>query len=182
MIIGLTGPKLAGKGSAAQYFAQHHQTQIFSMSSILSDVATRLHLPHSRANMIAIATGFRTQLGNDILAKVLAEDIRRSQGLCIVIDGIRFIEEVRQFQKLSEFILLYIDAPLRVRFERAHGRGEKVGESTMSFEDFEREEQAVTERGIAALVSIAQIRIVNDASMVAFEHTIEGIFQKLQNA
>ncbi|MCW1929755.1 MAG: AAA family ATPase [Candidatus Kerfeldbacteria bacterium] len=164
-IVGLSGPKLSGKGTIARYLIDHKHAVAFSMSGVLSDIAKRMYMENTRANLIAIATGLRSQFGQTILAEVLAKDIARSQNELIVIDGIRLNSEVDIFSKLTGFELWYVDASVEERFQRAKMRGEKVEETTMTFEEFVAQESAVTEKEIQSLRLRAQHVLDNVTSM-----------------
>lgn len=172
MVIGLTGPKLAGKGTAAVHLADKHDAVVYSMSGILSDIARRLHLPNSRANLIAIVNGLRDQFGEDILAQVLKEDVAEAGNAISVIDGIRMPSEVDIFSKLPDFHLIYIDAPVEERYNRALNRGEKAGEQDMSFEEFKAEEEARSETKITSLRERADIVIDNSATIEEFHEML----------
>lgn len=155
-IVGLAGPKLSGKGTIARYLIDNKRAVTFSMSGVLSDIAKRMYLENTRANLIAIATGLRSQFGQTVLAAVLAKDIARSDAELIVIDGIRLNSEVDIFSKLAGFELWYVDATVEERYRRAKLRGEKVEETTMTFEEFVAQESAVTEKEIQSLRERAQ--------------------------
>lgn len=174
MVIGLTGPKLAGKGTTAAYLENTHSASVYSMSGVLVDVAKRLHMPNSRANLIAIATGLRSQFGKDVLAQVLKKDIQAAKDDLAVIDGIRMQAEVDIFSTLPDFHLIFIDAPTKMRYERAQNRGEKAGEAEMNFEEFKAEEEAVTEQQIQSLQKKAQSVIKNDG-------TIDELYEQIQS-
>lgn len=179
MVIGLAGPKLSGKGTAAAYFANNQNAQIYSMSGILTDITRRLHLSGTRANLITLASSLRAVFGVDILARVLKEDIRAAQDEIAVIDGIRYMEELRQFQQLKNFHLFYIDTPLKERYKRAQKRGEKVGEKEMSFMQFQEEEQAVTEQQITALQKYASVCLQNIDTIDTFYRGLEHEIKQL---
>jgi len=66
------------------------------------------------------------------------------------------------------FLLVYLTAPLPLRYQRAKKRKEKVGESRFSLADFKREEKAVTEVFIGKLGRKAKVKIVNDGTVVDF--------------
>ena len=177
MIIGLTGPKLGGKGTTAEYLQKKYGAVTYSMSGILFDIAQRLYLPTSRENLINIATALRSEFGEDILGKVLKEDIKKADDKIAIIDGIRMPSDVELFSQIPGFILLYINAPIQQRFKRAHSRGEKEGEKDMSFEQFEAEEKAVTEKGITNLLKKANTVIENNGS---FDELYEAIKKAIQ--
>ncbi len=180
MIIGLIGPKLSGKGTAADYLTEKHGAAVYHMSGILTEFAQRLHLPNSRANLIAIVTALRKEFGEDILAQTLKKDIEASDDNLAVIDGIRMPSEVDLFSELDGFTLLYVDASIESRYERAIGRGEKEGESEMTLEQFKEEESAVTERGIAGLRNRADHVIENYTTLEEFYEKISEIVDRIQ--
>jgi dephospho-CoA kinase len=161
MVIGLTGPKLAGKGTAAAWLVQQHGAVSYTMSGLLSQIAAVLQLENSRENLIKIATGLRSQYGEAVLAESLQRVIAAAQPPLAIIDGIRMSLEVDVFSQLPDFRLIYIDAPARVRYERALQRGEKVGESEMTFDEFMTEERAVTEQQIVGLKDRAHLVVDN---------------------
>lgn len=175
MIIGLIGPKLSGKGTIAQYLQERRGAVVYSMSGVIVDITNRLYLPKTRANIIAAATAMRGAFGEDVFAQVLKKDIEGAQPALAVIDGIRMPKEVEIFSELPGFTLIYVDAPLRLRYERALGRGEKEGEREMTFEQFANEEHAVTEQNIASLKQQAQAVMTNEGTKDSLFADIEKI-------
>lgn len=178
MIIGLVGPKLSGKGTIGKHLQEKYNAEMFTMSSIIGDIAKRLYLPNTRANLIAIVSGLRSTLGEDILAQVLKQDIERSQSKLIVIDGIRMPREVDLFSALPNFNLIFVDAPIEQRYERATKRGEKIEETTMTFEQFQAEEQAATETHIQSLRQQAKQVIHNDKSVDELHRAVDKLVQE----
>jgi dephospho-CoA kinase len=61
-------------------------------------------------------------------------------------------------------ILLFLDAPARMRYERVVKRGEK-GEENISFDEFLKAEQMGTEKGLPEIKKLADNVIVNDGSV-----------------
>lgn len=172
-VIGLAGPKLSGKGTIARYLIEKNHAVAFSMSKVLSDIAQRMYLDNTRANLIAIATGLRSQFGQTILAEVLAKDVERSDQKLVVIDGIRLRGEVDIFSRIPGFELWYVDAPVEERYRRALLRGEKVEETTMAFEEFVAQESAVTEIEITSLRERAHRIFDNHSSLEALYSSID---------
>ncbi|MFC1598005.1 AAA family ATPase [Patescibacteria group bacterium] len=177
MVIGLTGPKLAGKGTTAAYLELSYGAKLYSMSGILLDISERLHLSNSRQNLIHIATGLRSTLGDDILAQVLKKDIEQAGDELAVIDGIRMPSEVKLFSQLDGFKLIYMSAPLENRYKRAIAREEKEGESEMTFEEFKIEEEAVTEKRIIELKDIADLVFENNGTIDELHEKIDDIMK-----
>ncbi|MBI2415491.1 MAG: AAA family ATPase [Candidatus Kerfeldbacteria bacterium] len=174
MIIALTGEKLSGKGTTAQYLAEHYQATVYRFSKILSDILERLYQANSRANLVTLGTAVRTAFGDDILAQVLFRDIERNRSdHLVVIDGLRYIDEWNIVAQLPNIHLWYIVAPLELRYHRLQQRTEKVDERSMTWDEFKRREQDVTEQGITALRPLARYHIDNTGSFTDLYNQID---------
>lgn len=180
MILGLVGPKLSGKGTIGAYLQQHYQAAIFTMSGVIADIEKRLYLPHTRANLISIANGLRSTLGEDIFARTLKQDIEHASASLIVVDGIRMPTEVDIFSTLPDFHLLFVDAPIEQRYTRATQRGEKIEETHLTFDQFAAEEHAATETQIQSLRNRAEQVIENAQSLDALHAAVEHALQQLK--
>lgn len=178
MIFGLTGEKLAGKGTAAEYLRQKYEAKKYRFSQIIDDLLARLYLPNSRDNEITIIQALREKFGIEILAHVLKKDIEKDQPKLGVIDGIRFWEEVRILKTLPDFVLVYLSAPLEQRFDRCLKRGEKADDSTMTLDKFKATETAPTERFIPEIGATAQEKIDNNGTLEEFYQKIDQLCQK----
>lgn len=161
MVIALTGEKLAGKGTVAEFLRRAQSARLLRFSQPLSDILARLHQPNSRAELVALGQYVRRRFGDDILARVVVDDILQAQDPLIVIDGVRYPGEVILCGRLPNFFLLNITAPMDVRFQRLKLRHEKSDEHGMSYEEFVRREQDVTEQGISAVQAQANHTIHN---------------------
>jgi len=180
LIIGITGKKVAGKGTVSDYLIKNFSAKHYRFSKILEDIADRLYLPKTRENEIDIALSLREKFGNEIFAHVLKKDIEKSSDEISIIDGIRYWEEYNILSNLENFYLIAISAPLESRYERALQRGEKEDEKSMSFTDFKKQELAPTEITIEELCKKADFKIANDTSFENLYTAIQKIMQKLK--
>lgn len=180
MVIGLAGSKLAGKGTAAAHLCENYGAVSYTMSAALTDILARLHIDNSRANLVGLVGKLREQFGEDILAQALRSEIAEADNAISVIDGIRMPMEVEVFSQLPDFHLLYIDAPERVRYERQLLRGEKVGESDMSFEQFQEEEKTVTEVNTRSLKEKAGVAVLNNSTYEELYTQLDTFMQSQQ--
>ncbi len=178
-IIGLVGRQGSGKGTAAKILHEHFGAELFRFSSILSDVLTRLSLENSRDNLIKMSESLRKNFGEDILAYAIEADATSSQADIVVVDGIRRIEDIVALEPLPQFKLIEISAPAKVRYERMKGRGEKTGESDMSWENFAEQEQASTEITIPVVAARAWKAINNDDTAQELTKKIAAAMQEL---
>jgi dephospho-CoA kinase len=95
-----------------------------------------------------------------------------------VVDSIRHPGEVAVFRTLDRFVLLGIDAPLRLRFERSVARG-RVGDGT-TLDEFARQEarensSAVAGQQLRATFELADAVIRNDGRL-------EGLAGRIREA
>lgn len=178
MIIGLAGKKLTGKGTVKDYLASEYGAVDVRMSSVLEDIMDILGKPYERDNYNALAGGLRDRFGSDVLAQALAHKVGAMKDAVIVIDGIRKPSEVDVFSVLPDFKLIYIDAPARNRYERQLERGEKVGETDMTFEQFMEREQDDTELDIAAIEERSDLS-VNNIHSIEQMHAV--VAEQMQN-
>ena len=161
--VGLTGPNASGKGEIATYleesgFARH------SLSDVVRDEATLQGLGHSRESLIRIGTWLRDRFGPGILA----ERILPLLGGRSVVDSIRNPGEIEVLRRLPRFLLLGVDAPMEIRFERSRSRG-RSGDG-LTLEDFRKKESLEQSDGgpgqqLRVCLSLSDVAVINDGTI-----------------
>lgn len=170
--IGLTGTNSAGKGETAAFFMARGYGYR-SLSDVIRDRLRAEGLEASRDNLIRRGNELRREGGPDILARLAMADIRPP----CVIDSIRNTMEIAYLKTRPGFILLALEAPVALRFERAALRGRN--ESAATLEDFVRKEDE--ERGSApesqqldACIALADAVVVNDGTIADLHRKLEA--------
>jgi dephospho-CoA kinase len=97
-----------------------------------------------------------------ILAQLIKDRAFENTARIVVLDGVRWWQDVKMLRELPNNILVYITAPAELRFERLKKRNEKVGEAEMSWEQFLEEEKAENEIYIPKIGEKADYKILND--------------------
>lgn len=141
MIIGLTGPNASGKGAVAELL-QKQGYIFYSLSDIIREEAQEMEVEDTRENLQEIGNVLREKNGPDYLAKEINKKILENQKAGItnfVIDSIRNPSEVEELRKNKDFILLGVDAPIELRYERAKNRGRI--EPLKTLEEFKKSEE-----------------------------------------
>ncbi len=164
IIIGLVGEAAAGKGTVAQYLVEKYGAVTFAFSKPMKDCLTRLHIPLSRENLTAFSEITRRTYGDDLYAKVIAKDCGAADSAMIVVDGIRRMTDVTTLKDLPGFHMIYVTAPVELRWQRARKRGEKAGEADMTLEQFKAEELLPTEVAIREVGGRAEFTVENAGS------------------
>lgn len=173
VIIGLVGRQGSGKGTAAKILQEKYGAELFRFSAILRDIITRLAVPESRENFIKLSEALRQTFGEDVLAYAIERDAANSTAALVVVDGIRRIQDLAALEPLPHFKLIEIAAPAKTRFERMKNRGEKSGETSMSWEEFSEQEQAPTEITIPSVAARAWKAIENGGTTQELEQQLD---------
>lgn len=180
MIIGLIGEKLSGKDTAAKYLEQKYQAAHVRHSQLLDEILNILDLPKSRRNEIDLGMGLRKSFGDGILGKALAKRVRSANTEMIVINGIRFQDEVENAHNLGAKII-YITAPEEIRYKRFMERSEKTDDGSGTEDDFSKQEHEPTEIQIPNLGSQADLKIDNTGTEEELYQKLDQIINDLKN-
>jgi dephospho-CoA kinase len=123
------------------------------------DEATRLGLDHTRDSLITTGVRLRSEGGAGALARKILSRLRGPS----VVDSIRNPGEVAVLRTLPRFVLLGVDAPQALRFERSRLRGRQGDGTTLEeFAAKEARENSTTEAGQQLLATLALADIVVD--------------------
>lgn len=175
MIIGLTGTMASGKDTVASYLQKrgfvHH-----SLSDILREELKKQGIPENIDNLLALGNKLRQKFGPGILGKKISEKIKNNKEKKAIASSIRHPKEIEELRKSGNFVLIAVDAPIKIRYERIQKR-KRTGDQ-VSFEKFKAQEefQLKGKGGQAQLLNclkLADYKIIND-------RTIDKLYQKIQ--
>lgn len=177
IILGLTGEKLGGKDTVAEYLMGKYGAVNIRHSSILDEILSILDMPVSRRNEIDLGMAMRQMFGLGILNRAVAKKVRESTASLVVINGIRFEEELENARALGARIV-YVTAPSDARFARFLKRQEKADDAMQTREQFDRQEHEPTEVQIPHLGRLADFRIDNTGTLEQLYKNIDDIIVK----
>jgi len=133
MIIGLTGNMGSGKAEVAKYL-QSKGFENYVYSDILRQIAKQKNIEPNRANLQKLGTDIKKKTKNwGILSKELAKKIKTDKA---VVDGIRNVDEIKEFRKREHFYLIGVTASQRLRYKRIRQRGREGDPKT--FKEFKK--------------------------------------------
>ncbi len=133
MIIGLTGKYASGKGEMAHYLQKKGYT-VHSLADVLREEVQSRGLSMDRPTLIRIGQTLRREQGSGVLAKRLLSRLKPQD----VVDSIRHPEEIRVLKTFDDLVVIGVEAPPALRFERMRGRARPGDAAT--FEEFVRQE------------------------------------------
>ena len=164
IILGLAGEMASGKGTVAKYAAEKYNAKTWRFSTMLRDVSDRLSLEQSRDNMQTLSTILRQNFGEELFARVMAEDVKKDTGEVIIIDGVRRLADIKYLKKIPQFKLAYLEAEMPKRHERIVKRAENSDDAKKTFEDFKKAHEDESELQIKDLKNHADFLIDNNGS------------------
>lgn len=171
MIIGITGTLGAGKGTVVEYLKAQGFAH-YSVSSMLRGILESQGKTANRDSYSVLGDALRTlhPAGPIALLHALADDAAAN----IIIESVHDVPEAT-FLKERGAVLIAVDAPLAVRYERISARGSEKDNVTSA--EFERlanhEEQGGGKHNIRAVVDMADCTITNDGTLDALQTHID---------
>jgi dephospho-CoA kinase len=183
MIIGLTSMIASGKGEFCSYLADKGFTA-YSLSDAIREELLSQGKEITRDSLRTEGNQLRHKRGPDVLAKRMIEKIKGRQG-SFILESIRNPAEVETLRReIKGFVLIFIDAPLETRFERAKKRNrEKDGVTLEEFKDKEEKEKSATDSAAQQLhkcQEMADLTIKNDSTLEIFHKRIDELLKKIE--
>lgn len=178
IILGFTGLMASGKGTAAAYYQKKYNATTYRFSTMLRDLLKRLHLEHSRDNLIKMSEAIRSTFGEDTMAKTLAGDVAEDANEIIIVEGIRRMADIAYLSKLPNFILVEIFADPKTRHYRITQRTENQDDQTKTFEQFMEDHKRSTEMSIPEVIEHATEHIDNNGTIQNLEQNLDNLLKK----
>ena len=179
-IVGLVGELSSGKDVTKKYLQDNYGASCHRFSTILRDVLGRLYLPITRENLQDLSTILRGRFGEDLLAKIIAEDVKNDPHEIIVVDGIRRDADMAYLKALPGFVLLSLEVEARTRYERLIKRQENADDTSKTYEQFLADGRKETELEIPHVMARANYKINNNGTFEELYRQIENIIIELE--
>lgn len=165
IILGLIAKNAGGKTTATEYLKSKYGAVSFRFSDPLKDILNRLHLEASRENFQTLSTILRQNFSEDILSRVIAEDVKNANAEIIITEGVRRPTDVKYLKNLPGYHLVFIETEAKIRFERLKKRVEKPGDQDKTWEEFLAEEDQESELKIDDIAVTAEFKIDNNGGL-----------------
>ncbi|MCX8176447.1 MAG: AAA family ATPase [Candidatus Bathyarchaeota archaeon] len=148
------------------------------MGDFVRKEAKKRGLPLNSESLGWLMFKLREEMGNDFLAKLTVEAIKKTENPLIIVDGIRTPSEVELFrEKLKNFKLIVIHASRENRFKRITKR--KRSDDTKSWEKFMEREKREIMVGLEDAMMLADLSIQNNGSLDEFRQKIEDVLRRI---
>ena len=175
MIIGITGENASGKDTVANILEEKGFIH-YSLSDILREELRKRNKEVIRENLINIGNELRKKYSPSILADETIKKLEPNKDY--VITSIRNPEEINSLLKQPNFNLIYINAPLKLRYKRY--KKEKI-----SFEQFVKEDKKENSKGkheqqLNSCKKLATIEIVNNSTLEKLQEKVNNVITYLK--
>jgi dephospho-CoA kinase len=182
LIIGITGTIGAGKGAVVDYLVQEKNFIHYSVREVLLEEINKRGMPPTRDSMYIVANDFRSKYGPSYLAEYLLGRAQQ-QSQPVIIESIRTLGEVALLKKQPNVVLLAVDAPQALRYERIVKRQSSTDQ--ISYEKFiadEAKENTSNDPGVNNLQGcqrLADARIENTGTLDELHTQIDTFLERL---
>ena len=179
MIIGLTGTNGAGKGTVAELLKEKG-FGYYSLSDEIREEVRKRGLDEGLDNLIRVGNELREKEGPATLSKRILKRIKESKKNNFIVDSIRNPAEIEELRKNKSFILIAVDAPVKLRYERVKSR--KRASDFVSFEKFREQEEVQLKGGktgqqLLKCIGMADFKIINDSDIDELKEKVEKILK-----
>jgi uncharacterized protein YprB with RNaseH-like and TPR domain/predicted nuclease with RNAse H fold/dephospho-CoA kinase len=166
LVIGISGPMLAGKTTAARMI-ERRGFAYTRISEVIDDVLRERGLQINRENQQIVGLELHEQQGQRWLCQRAIERLGGEPSR-IVVDGLRWTEDAAFFRERfgGRFILIHIKAPSMLRMERARRAGREA--------EIVRAAEHPVESGIEAIGDVADVTIQNDSDLITLQQIVEA--------
>ncbi len=176
-VIGITGMPGAGKNLIREV-AEHSGYPIIVMGDEIRAEAKRRNIEPTPKNLGKIMLQLRAKEGPAVIAKKCIPKIRASATSVVVVDGIRSLDEVREFRKeFPDFRMIAIYASPETRFKRLLRRGRS--DDPKNCEIFIERDNRELSVGLGEVVAAADYVVNNEGTRSSSRRQLRHIFRQV---
>ena len=182
VIIGITGTLGAGKGTIVEYLVKNHGFKHYSVRDYIGNEIKKRGKEINRDTLVEVANDLRAHNSPSFITDELYK-IAVSKGENAVIESIRTPGEIESLRRSKNFVLLAVDAPVEIRYQRIilrQSETDRVSEET--FIQNEKREMTSTDpnkQNLSKCILEADYLLNNGGNKEALYEQLEKILNKL---
>lgn len=181
-VVGVTGMPGCGKTTLAR-MAEALGFKVVAMGDLVRAEAEKRGLKPDGETLRRLMVQLRAERGEDVLARLTVENVRRLKAERVLIDGVRSPAELEYFRKhFPDFKLIAVHTPQKLRFERLTGR--RRSDDPSAWEAFVARDLRELEVGVGAAIALADRVIENLSSLEEFKRlaveTLKEVVEDVQ--
>ena len=174
MLLGVTGRHAAGKTTIVEWFASQGWNSC-SCSDAIRHWLRESGQDITRENLTQGGRTLRSKGGGGVLAEMLLERMDSKKNT--IIDSIRTPDEVHALRSRDDFLLLEVNVPLDLRWQRMQERGRDGDPINYEFFLKQEDSEAIAEnssgQALIATAELSDIVINNDGTLSELYDSLE---------
>ena len=171
VIVGMPG---AGK-SLASSVMKAQGIPVFVSGDIIRAEAQKRKLKFTRKNLGELMLKIRKEEGMGAVAKRLVPLVEKENGVFVVYEGARSVEEVDELRRKYLVVVIAINASPHARFQRLQRRGRS--DKPRGWTDFEERDNRELGVGIAKLIALADRTVENEDTKIDLKRRTRRVLQ-----
>jgi dephospho-CoA kinase len=175
-IIAVTGLPGAGKSIVSEV-AREMGYHVYSMGDVVRDEADRLGIECAPTNLGLLALELRKKNGPAIVARMLVDRVKQDDAATVVVEGIRSIEEVKEFRKCFKVGILSVVCPKEVRYLRLIARGRS--DDPRNIAEFNERDERELDFGISKDIDSADWHISNETDEKTLRREVNRVLLEI---
>jgi dephospho-CoA kinase len=151
---------------------------VIVMGDFVRMEAEKRGLKPNAENLGKLMLEIRKEKGEDVVAKLTVEAVKKTNSPIVFIDGVRSLKEVEEFKRnFEDFRLIAVHAPEKVRFKRVSRRLRSDDVSVM--EKFKERDLRELKVGIGDVIALADRIIENIGSKEEFKSKVRKVLGEI---
>jgi len=170
---------MPGSGKTAlSRLAQDKGIPVVMMGDIVRKETAKRDLKPTPENIGKTMLKLREEDGSAAIAKKCLQEILHTKSKTVVVEGIRSLEEVKEFKKnLPNFTLIAVHASPKTRYHRLHNRGRS--DDPKNWNEFTERDERELSVGISSAIATADHVITNENTLSQFETEAKKLLAEL---
>ncbi len=177
VIIAITGMPGAGKGLVSKV-AKEFGFPIFVLGDIIREEAKAKGISPTPKNLGRLMLEIRENEGEDVVAKRLLSKMKNEEAKLVIVEGVRSLKEIEEFEKDHKIIILGVHTSPKERFQRLVRR--KRSDDPKKWEEFVERDRRELKVGIGDVLALSDIMFINESSKEEFKNKIRPILMNLR--
>jgi dephospho-CoA kinase len=178
LVMALAGMPGSGK-SVVVNVAKENGYSIIVMGDEVRSEAKKRGLQPTPKNLGKIMLELRQLEGEAAIAKRCIPKIERQEKHKILVDGIRSLNEVKEFKKhFPKFTLIAIQSSPETRFKRLYRR--QRSDDPKNWKIFHERDKRELSVGLGEAITMAEYKIVNEGEKAIVKEKVKEILKKVE--
>lgn len=181
--LGIIGKIFSGKETVYQTIKAlvenndgSNRVAIHRFSDPLNECLRAIALPKERDYQQRLSTILRREFGESVLGNALVQRATAEQAYIVCLDGIRRPQDTIFLRNLPNSHLIYVDAPLEIRFQRSQKRTDRP---VINIDELKNQQSAEADSKIDDISKEADFILDNSCDLICLERQIKQLLSGL---